>query len=118
MPCSLGYDVHISEILTRKQAIQLDKLTEEMIYISFHVQFSRRCEVQMIQHGNREQVGPFVPLPTVEALVGFRKSTIYGLIREGRFPAPIRFSARAVRWDETKVRAWMAERAAEGGHHA
>jgi predicted DNA-binding transcriptional regulator AlpA len=37
-------------------------------------------------------------LSQIEALVGFKKSKIYELIREGNFPAPLKIG-RSSRWD-------------------
>jgi prophage regulatory protein len=43
----------------------------------------------------------------VEKRVGLSRSTIYLLIAENRFPAPIRLSTRAVGWVEADVEAWI-----------
>ncbi len=42
--------------------------------------------------------------------VGYRKSSIYALAREGKFPAPVRLGARAVAWRESDIAAWIASR--------
>jgi len=47
----------------------------------------------------------------VEARTGLPRSSIYALITEGRFPAPIRLGARSVGWLEHEIDAWIAERA-------
>lgn len=52
-------------------------------------------------------------LPEVEALTGCKKSTIYLMLRQGRFPKPVRLSARMVAWPESAVVAWVRERIAE-----
>lgn len=46
-------------------------------------------------------------LPEVEAVVGMKKSKIYALLRQGKFPAPVRLGPRSVRWKSTDVQAWI-----------
>ena len=46
-------------------------------------------------------------LPEVESLVGLRKTTIYGRIKAGEFPPPVRLSARKVGWRVADIRAWL-----------
>lgn len=50
--------------------------------------------------------------PTVEALVGYSKSTIYDKVRSGTFPAPIILSSRCARWRAGDVIDWLE---AQGG---
>lgn len=52
-------------------------------------------------------------LPEVEAIVGFKKSTIYELMRAGKFPRSVRLNARTVCWPESAVLTWVQERIAE-----
>ena len=47
----------------------------------------------------------------VEARTGLPRSSLYVLIAEGRFPAPIRLTIKTVGWLEHEVDAWIAERA-------
>ncbi len=46
-------------------------------------------------------------LNQVEDQTGFRKSKIYEMISQERFPVPIRFG-RAVRWLESEVQLWIS----------
>jgi prophage regulatory protein len=48
----------------------------------------------------------------VEAATGCKKSTIYKLMREGRFPARVRITARFAVWPESAVMAWVQARIA------
>lgn len=48
--------------------------------------------------------------PEVERLTGLRRSTIYELIREGRFPKSIQLSKKSVAWVETEIYEWIATR--------
>jgi prophage regulatory protein len=56
-------------------------------------------------------------LPSVIALTGLGRDTIYKLIRAGAFPAQRRITARASAWREDEVIAWIESRpvVARGG---
>ena len=51
-------------------------------------------------------------LPDVEALTGCKKSTIYNLMRAGKFVQPVRISARCTAWPESAVLQWVQDRIA------
>jgi prophage regulatory protein len=40
----------------------------------------------------------FLRLPEVKAITGLSKTSLYALIRDRSFPAPVRVGARAVAW--------------------
>ena len=46
----------------------------------------------------------------VESRFGLSRTTIYRLMREGRFPEPIRIGDRAVRWREAEIASWLDSR--------
>ena len=50
-----------------------------------------------------------LPLPEVEASIGFKRSHIYELIKQGQFPAPVAIGTSR-RWKESSVQAWIAEK--------
>ena len=50
-----------------------------------------------------------IRLPDVESATGCKKSTIYLMIEEGRFPKPVRFSGRHVAWPESAVLQWIQD---------
>ncbi|HEX3435498.1 MAG TPA: AlpA family transcriptional regulator [Pseudacidobacterium sp.] len=52
----------------------------------------------------------FLRLPEVKAITGLSKSSLYALIKEKSFPAPVRLGACAVAWVRSEVRQWAAER--------
>lgn len=52
----------------------------------------------------------FLRLPKVKALTGLSKSSLYELIRDNNFPAPIHLGPRTVAWVSSEVRQWAAER--------
>ncbi|UHL65571.1 AlpA family phage regulatory protein [Paralcaligenes sp. KSB-10] len=51
----------------------------------------------------------YVRLPTVAAVCGIGKSTVWEWCRKGRFPAPIKLSMRVSAWSVDDVRAWLAD---------
>ena len=53
-------------------------------------------------------------LPEVEERTGLKKTSLYGLIRDGKFPPPIRLTRRASRWPASQVQAWIADRIQAG----
>lgn len=48
--------------------------------------------------------------PDVIERTGLSRSTLYTLIANGRFPAPVRIATRAVAWHEADVDAWIKGR--------
>ena len=51
----------------------------------------------------------------VERLTGLSCSTIYRLMRAGKFPEPIRVGPRAVRWPQSEVENYVASRERSSG---
>lgn len=54
-------------------------------------------------------------LANVEELTGLKKTSLYGLIKQGAFPAPVRLTRRASRWPASQVQAWIMDRIKAGG---
>lgn len=50
--------------------------------------------------------------PAVQDLTGLSRSTLYAMIADGRFPAPVKLGARAVGWREADLNEWLASREA------
>ncbi|HNY31125.1 MAG TPA: AlpA family transcriptional regulator [Fibrobacteria bacterium] len=46
----------------------------------------------------------------VEAMTGLPKSTLYDYLQDGRFPSPVKLSARSVAWHLSDVQAWIDSR--------
>ena len=46
----------------------------------------------------------------VEARTGLSRTSIYRLMREGRFPEPLKVGPKAVRWPESEIIDWLAAR--------
>ena len=49
--------------------------------------------------------------PAVEEITGLSRTTIYALMARGEFPKPIKLTGKAVAWPESKIAAWLVERA-------
>jgi len=49
-------------------------------------------------------------LPAVKSCTGLSRSTIYKLVSEKKFPAPVSLGARAVGWYEHQVQDWLKQR--------
>lgn len=49
-------------------------------------------------------------LPEVEDITGIKKSTIYLLMKQGKFPPSVAITRRMSAWPETKVLQWVQER--------
>jgi len=53
-------------------------------------------------------------LPRVEAATGYKRSTIYRLIKERKFPSPITLAGgRAAAWLEDEINQWIQDRISE-----
>jgi prophage regulatory protein len=50
---------------------------------------------------------------TVMAQTGLGRSTIHNMVKDGTFPAPIKLSARCVRWHSKAIRQWIDALAAQ-----
>ena len=55
--------------------------------------------------------------PQVEQKVQLTCSTIYRLMREGRFPLPIKVGPQAVRWRSDELSAWLDARPRAEGEY-
>jgi prophage regulatory protein len=49
----------------------------------------------------------------VENKTGFKRAHIYALMKDGKFPKPIRLGVRAVGWDSLEIEQWITERLKE-----
>lgn len=58
-------------------------------------------------------IGPIPPLlrlPAVLEATGLGRSTVYRMIAEHAFPAPVKLAKRAVGWRDDDVRRWASAR--------
>jgi prophage regulatory protein len=56
--------------------------------------------------------------PELKARFGIPNSTLYDAIRDKKFPAPVKLSARSVGWLESEVEAWLTSRIAASRPHS
>ena len=63
-------------------------------------------------NGNADDLSEvvFLRLPEVKAVTGLSKTTLYALIHDKSFPAPVRLSPGTVAWVKSEVRRWAQER--------
>lgn len=85
--------------------------------------------MQVVSHVSPARPGPaVVPLvprerflrrADVEDITRLKKSSIYKLMREGKFPKCVYVTGKSVAWPESKVYAWVNELVAkqEGANH-
>lgn len=58
----------------------------------------------------------FIRKAEVSHRTGFKNSTLYKMIAEGKFPAPIHpHGSRSAFWSEAAVDKWLSDRLAEAG---
>ena len=60
----------------------------------------------------------FLRREDVEAMTGLSRSSIYRLMRLGKFPEPVKIGENAVRWPESELTAWLAGRPRATGEAA
>lgn len=65
---------------------------------------------QQAEHVPQAQPAAFFRMPAVMRMTGLGRSTIYRLVAEKRFPAPVRLAARAVAWRSADIEQWSAAR--------
>lgn len=51
-------------------------------------------------------------LPDVTAKTTLKRTQLYALSKQGRFPTPVKLSLRSVAWLEHEVDTWIAQRVA------
>lgn len=62
---------------------------------------------------NLPEIGFIRQAQLVPAIVPFSNATLWRKVKDGSFPAPVKLSARVTAWEASKVRDWIAARAAE-----
>ena len=58
-----------------------------------------------------------IPLPELIKRLKISKTSIYRMIKAGKFPRPLRLGARASRWREDEIMQWVETRK-RGGSEA
>jgi prophage regulatory protein len=60
-----------------------------------------------------QSVTQFYRLPTLQAKLGISRSHIWAMVKEGKFPKPIKLSPKCTVWNAADVERWVQERIAE-----
>lgn len=55
----------------------------------------------------------FLRLKQLEDKVGFKRTTIFRLVKEGHFPQPVKIHGNMTMWQEHEVDVWMRARVSE-----
>ncbi|HDL7797762.1 TPA: AlpA family transcriptional regulator [Yersinia enterocolitica] len=55
----------------------------------------------------------FIRLPDVQRRTGYSKAWIYRLIKQGRFPKPVKIGSRSIAFVESEIDEWINQRIAE-----
>ncbi|MEC6746312.1 AlpA family phage regulatory protein [Pseudomonas qingdaonensis] len=63
-------------------------------------------EIQVIQQGSVRRI---MRLKDTEQMCGFRRSHIYALMKQGKFPQRKMIGRRAVGWDSLEIEQWVAD---------
>ena len=53
---------------------------------------------------------PLLRLPAVLHLTGLARSTVYRMVADHTFPAPVRIAKRAVAWRRDELQRWTEQR--------
>ena len=64
----------------------------------------------LLPHGPAEPIRLFARLPTVMQATGLGRSTIYRLVANGEFPAPVHVGPRALAWRWADLDRWSESR--------
>ena len=57
-----------------------------------------------------DSVEYLIPVAEVGKRVCLKRQTLYVMMREGRFPAPLKVGVKAVRWRSSEVEEWLNSR--------
>lgn len=56
---------------------------------------------------DKQRESYFLRLPEVIRRTGYKKASIYNMVRKGEFPKSVKIGPRAVAWDSNEVEAWI-----------
>lgn len=103
----------LSEIIGIRVAIQ------SIAQILAESSKGKRARATNVSHIDPETLKSFegkmlLDMPAVEALVGAKRSTIYGWIKDQRFVKPVKLSPKATRFVASEVAEWLDAQKARG----
>lgn len=94
----------------RRGAESLLELQESIAADAFAVE-ERMKEKQLGTADHPGSIPYLLRLPAVLRTTGLGRSTLYRLISEQAFPAPVKLAKRAVAWRQEEVQQWAGARA-------
>ena len=62
---------------------------------------------------NLPEIGFIRQAQLIPAIVPISNATLWRKVKDGTFPAPVKLSPRVTAWEASKIREWIAARAAE-----
>lgn len=62
-----------------------------------------------------EKMSKILRLKQVQEFTGLSRSSIYALLKDGKFPHSIKLSERSVGWYEAEIQGWINSRKPTGG---
>jgi len=68
-------------------------------------------EAQLVAKNKKKPESSTSP-PPAPALLPFSRSTLWNMVKEGRFPRPVKLGPRITAWRVEDIRDWMACRVA------
>lgn len=66
-----------------------------------------------MQNQKSTQLQPLLRLRKVMELTGRRKTSIYGDIKNGVFPKPIKIGKRSIAWTMSSISSWISSKTGE-----
>ena len=79
-----------------------------------NVQQNQTCQlVQQQRYKQMQQPTPqrcILRLPEVQKRTGYKRTHIYNLMKQGKFPQSFRIGIRAVGWDSIEIDQWIEDR--------
>ena len=70
----------------------------------------RQAAIHTPAHADDNDTVEFLRITSVMRRIGLGRSTIYRLIAEQSFPAPVKLAGRAVGWRRSDLELWSAAR--------
>lgn len=70
---------------------------------------------QRIAEARMQMTNRYLCMIEVQALCGIKPSTVYSLIKRGKFPKPMKIGNKSSRWPEKQLREWLDSQPREIG---
>jgi len=94
----------------RDSSVHQAPFTDKIESTAMTARFSMRQATESTATAPAPDSAVFLRIGAVTRLTSLGRSTIYRLMAEAKFPAPVRLSNRAVGWRRADLERWSAER--------